>query len=43
VRHSQGVELGARDVREDEGKRDGQVLARLVAYIAMGVALGSVA
>lgn len=26
-------------MREDEGKRDGQVLARLVAYIAMGVAL----
>ena len=26
-------------MRETEGKRDGQVLARLVTYIAMGVAL----
>ena len=26
-------------MRENEGKRDGQVLARLVTYIAMGVAL----
>jgi hypothetical protein len=39
VRHRQGWGASARDGREDEGKGDVRVLARLVVRIAMGVGL----